>query len=107
MFGIGIPEIIVLAIIAVLTATAIGVPIYLRSHFSIKKWLGITLSIILVPWGQLYLKGASIFIVLLLIFAMLSNILIGNFLLAILVSPFLMWYRFNKLLKLKNQKLPD
>jgi len=100
MFGIGLPELIVLILILLSIILPIWITRNIQKKFPNKKWLGITLSIIFCPWGHLYLKGASWYIISLLLSAGISKGIFNNFLLPYLFSPILMWYRFNKLGKL-------
>ena len=99
MFGIGLPELIVLLLIPLFIVIPICLTRYFQKRFPDKRWVGITLSIIFCPWGHLYLKGASWYIITLVILAGISKTVLDGYFLPFLLSPFLMWYRFNKLTK--------
>ena len=49
----------ILAIAWISLGISIGIPLVLRRVFPDRKWLALTLSFLLGPWGHLYLKNSG------------------------------------------------
>jgi hypothetical protein len=98
--GVEINGIIVFFLILI-TAVAMCLTIYLGNRFPNRRWLGILLSIIFAPWGQAYIEGSPRYIIALVMIAMFSKAALGNYFLPLICSPLMMWYRFNKLYKIR------
>jgi hypothetical protein len=96
MFGLGIPELIVIIIALVILFVQFYLPIYLRRIYPLKIWLGILLSILLIPFGHLYVDGSAIYIITLIVVAVVSKAFTGGFILAVIASPIIMYYRISK-----------
>jgi hypothetical protein len=90
-------------LISAIIFTIIGVclTIYLGNRFPNKRWLGILLSIIFPPWGQAYIEGSSRYIIALFFISMISKGALGNYFLPMICSPIMMWYRFDRLYKIR------
>jgi hypothetical protein len=86
-----------LIVIIIFLPIQIGFSIYARKKAPRSRILGIFLSVIFCPWGHLYLEGAAIYIATLFIVAGISIGVFHSYLLAVVVSPFLMWHRLSKL----------
>jgi len=95
---------VVLLLLVLFTVASIWLTIYLGNRFPGKRWLGILLSIIFAPWGQIYLEGATRYIVALVLITMFSKVALDSYLLTLICSPVMMWVRFNKQYK---TKVPD
>jgi hypothetical protein len=100
MFGIGVPELIVIFILLFLLILPIWLSLFLRKQFPGKIWLGLLLSFIFTPLGQLYLEGAILWIILLFICHVIIKVLLGNLMLAwlltMILSSMIMYYRLLK-----------
>ena len=105
MFGLGMPELIVLLLILLVVIGPIWVSIRLRKRAPNTRWIGIVLSIIFCPWGHLYVEGAAVYIITLVVLAGISKALTGTVILPFIVSPLMMWYRFNKLSKVSTSNV--
>jgi hypothetical protein len=101
-FGTGTVNGMVLFLLVLLTVASIWFTIYLSNNYPGKQWLGIILSIVFTPWGQLYLEGSTRYIIALVMITGFSKALLGTYLLPFICSPIMMWCRFNKLSKTKN-----
>lgn len=94
MFGIGVPELIlVLLIVLLVFVIPIRMSLYLSRRFPNKRWLAILLSLLFYAWGQLYLPRASLYIVALIAIGVVEFLVTGNFIYSRLLSPLVMWYR--------------
>jgi hypothetical protein len=79
MFNVSFPEVIIIIILVLI----LGLPWILITNFLKKKypgrmWLGILLTIIFVPFGQLYLDGGIYWMIALIILLVLSKTLNGG-----------------------------
>ncbi len=90
---------VVVLVLVVATIASMWVTIYLAKRFPERRWLGIVLSIVFAPWGQLYLEGSEGYIMALVFITMFSRAALGSFVLPFVFSPIMMWYRFDKLCK--------
>ena len=106
MFGIGIPELIVIIILLLSLFIQLYLPIFLKKRYPLKMWLGILLSIILFPFGHLYIDRAAIYIIALIIVAALSQALTGELGFSVIVSPIIMYFRISKEIKKSRPNIP-
>jgi len=98
----------VILLLVLYTFLAISLIIYLGNRFPRKRWLGILLSIIFSPWGQAYIEGSSRYIVALIILTFLSKASLDNYyLLPLICSPIMMWFRFNKYKKSEAEQIKE
>lgn len=100
MFGLGIPELIVVFILLLLVVLSFWLPRYLKKKQPGKIWIGLLLSFILPPFGQLYVDGSAIWIIALffghVIFKSVSGNLAIAWLLTSVLSSMIMYYRLLK-----------
>jgi hypothetical protein len=101
MFGFGTTEIIISLVILLVLLGPVFLTLFLKKRFPNRKNLGIFLSLLFAPVGQLYLEGATLYFIVLFVFYLLMNgtfqqplvVWIANSILSALV----MLYRFAKL----------
>ncbi len=101
---LGMPELIVLSVVAIFFVLPIWLSVYLRKKAPNIIGLGIFLSLIFCPMGHLYLENATGYIIALFVIAGISKAALGSFFIAFVASPLLMWYRFYKI-DLPQEKL--
>lgn len=101
---IGFYELLILLLGLFVVFIPFFITIFLRKRYPGKIWLGILLSIILNPIGQLYIEKAIIYIIILFVFFSLSNALISNvglsWFFTDILSAMIMYYRLIKVRKI-------
>jgi len=100
MFGIGAPELIVILVLLLFLILPIWLSLFLRKKYPDKIWLGLLLSFLFTPLGQLYVEGAIIWIIVLFVCHVIFNSVVGNIALAwtltSILSSMIMYYRLLK-----------
>ena len=107
LYAMGIPEAIIILIILSLIALSFWLPIHLRKKYPNKLIIGLSLAIVFIPFGQLYIKQAAIYYVVLLSFAQVAFFVFSIPMLAVLIisiisSCLIMYYRLNKEKQIKE-----
>jgi hypothetical protein len=100
MFGLGMQEFLILGALVIILALPIVLSLYLRKVAPGRMSVGLPLSLIFVPFGQLYLQGAAIYIglliIALLIFYFAIPSALGYFLATGIASAGIMYYRLKE-----------
>lgn len=102
MFGLGIPELIVILLLILLLVLNIWLPDYLRKKYPNKIWIGLILCFLFLPLGQLYVDGAAIWIIALFVSMGIFRSIFGDSTLAWLstsiLSAMIIYYRLLKVM---------
>jgi hypothetical protein len=108
MGGVGIPELLVIALVIGSVAFPVWLSYFLRKKYPRRIWIGMLLAFLFPPLGQLYLEGALWWILGLSLMFSVFKIASGNTQFAglslMILSAMVMYYR---LLKAKPLILPE
>jgi len=85
MFGIGGPELLVVFIIFFLFFP-IWLSSFLRKRWPGKMWIGLIMSFVFAPLGQLYVEGAALWIIILFVCHYIFKTIIGDAAIAWMLS---------------------
>lgn len=98
MFGIGVPELIVLVVVFLIIFGPIAAVHYCRKHYPARLWIGIVLCLFNGGIGQFYLPGGMKFFFLTFVLYVIFVKWIGyGFLVVNLLSAGIIYWRYLKL----------
>ena len=98
MFGIGLPELIVLVVVFLYFFGSIFAVFYFRKHYPARLWIGIVLCLFNAGIGQFYLPGGTKFFFVAYLLYVISVKWFGyGFLVVNLLSVGIIYWRYLKL----------